>query len=90
MTLPKFILGLAIVIAIVALWSYLDAASWGTILLRIVICAVILQVGYFLVILAMVLRGAPKHAESQSAAKVPAEASPVVPADDLTPKGSAH
>lgn len=90
MTLPKFILGLAIVIVIVALWSYLDAASWSMIFLRIVICAVILQVGYFLAILAMVARSAPKPVEGRDGAKTPADAGTVVPADDLTPKGSAH
>lgn len=90
MTLPKFLLGMAIVIAIVALWSYLDAASWGTIFLRVVICAVILQVGYFLVILAMVLRSGPKSAEAQEAAKPAVDPAPVVPGDDLTPKGSSN
>lgn len=90
MTLPKFILGLVIVIAIVALWSYLDAASWGMILLRIVICAVILQVGYFLAVLAMVLRSAPKPVENQNGAKAPVDAATAVAAEDMTPKGSAH
>ncbi|CAI2933458.1 exopolysaccharide production repressor protein [Aminobacter niigataensis] len=89
MTLPKFVFGMAMVIAAVALWSYLDAAGWGTILLRVLACAVILQVGYFLVILAMVLRTSPKAAEIKNT-KTVAEGAPAVPADDLTPKGSAH
>ncbi|KQU71562.1 exopolysaccharide production repressor protein [Aminobacter aganoensis] len=89
MTLPKFVFGMAMVIAIVALWSYLDAASWGTILLRVLACAVILQVGYFLVILAMVLRASPNTAEIKNT-KAVADGTPAVPADDLTPKGSAH
>lgn len=89
MTLPKFVFGMAMVIAVVALWSYLDAAGWGTILLRVLICAVVLQVGYFLVVLAMVLRAAPKPAETGKA-KTAAEGATTVPADDLTPKGSAH
>ncbi|WP_269930286.1 exopolysaccharide production repressor protein [Aminobacter sp. HY435] len=87
MTLPKFILGLAIVIAIVFLWSYFDAASWGTILLRVVICAVILQIGYFLAVVAMVTR-APRPAATPTSSKSPAEAAPVPQADELTPKGS--
>lgn len=90
MTLPKFVLGMVIVIVIVSIWSYLDAASWGTILLRGVICAVILQVGYFLVVLAMVVRGEPKSAQAQDAAKPAAGTPAVVPGDDLTPKGSSH
>lgn len=89
MTLPKFVFGMVMVIAAVALWSYLDAAGWGTILLRVLVCAVILQVGYFLVVLAMVLRAGPKAAEIKNT-KTVAEGTPAVPADDLTPKGSAH
>ncbi|MBT1158853.1 exopolysaccharide production repressor exox [Aminobacter anthyllidis] len=88
MTLPKFVFGMAMVIAVVALWSYLDAAGWGTILLRVLICAVVLQVGYFLVVLAMVLRAAPKPAETGKATA--ADGTATVPAKDLTPKGSAH
>ncbi|MCO5065956.1 MAG: exopolysaccharide production repressor exox [Rhizobiaceae bacterium] len=59
MTFPKFLIGMLAVICIVAVWSYLDSASVGIIALRIVACAVILQVGYFLIVLAMV-RAAPK------------------------------
>ena len=90
MTLPKFVFGMVIVIIIVSIWSYLDAASWGMILLRGVICAVILQVGYFLVVLAMVLRGAPKPGQAKDAGKPSAGTASVVPGDDLTPKGSSH
>ena len=89
MTLPKFILGLVIVIAIVSLWSYVDAAGWGTILLRAVICAVILQVGYFLAVLAMVMLS-PRPSGAKSPAKSPLEAAPAPQADDLTAKGSPH
>jgi exopolysaccharide production repressor protein len=89
MTLPKFVFGMAMVIAVVALWSYMDAAGWGTILLRAVICAVVLQVGYFLVVLAMVARAGPKPVETGKS-KTAAEGTATVPADDLTPKGSAR
>ncbi|MDR7223835.1 exopolysaccharide production repressor exox [Aminobacter aminovorans] len=89
MTLPKFVFGMAMVIAVVALWSYMDAAGWGTILLRAVICAVVLQVGYFLVVLAMVLRAGPKPAEAAKP-KTATEGAATVPSDDMTPKGSAH
>jgi len=55
-TLPKFIFGMVLVAAAVAGWSVIDQASFGTILLRIVICAIVLQVGYFLFVLVMVMR----------------------------------
>lgn len=87
MTLPKFVLGMAIVFAIVTLWSFVDSAGWGTILLRIIFCAAILQVGYFLAVLAMVLRSGPKQIQGSAVTEVEA---PAVPSDDLTPKGSAH
>jgi exopolysaccharide production repressor protein len=89
MTLPKFVFGMAMVIAVVAFWSYMDAAGWGTILLRAAICALVLQVGYFLVVVAMVLRAKPKPAETGKA-KAASEGAAAVPAKDLTPKGSAH
>ena len=89
MTLPKFILGLVIVIAIVSLWSYVDAASLGTILLRALICAVILQVGYFLAVVAMVMLS-PRKTTAKGPENVALEAAPARQAEDLTPKGSPH
>jgi exopolysaccharide production repressor protein len=47
---------MVLVIAAVAVWSLVDQASVGTILLRVLIGAIILQVGYFLVVLVMVMR----------------------------------
>ncbi|WEX08169.1 exopolysaccharide production repressor exox [Chelativorans sp. AA-79] len=44
------------VILVVALWSVMDAAPLGTVILRAVLCAVVLQIGYFLYVLAMVAR----------------------------------
>ncbi|MCX8572949.1 MULTISPECIES: exopolysaccharide production repressor protein [Hyphomicrobiales] len=85
MTLPKFVLGLAIVIAVVTLWSVLDSASWGTVLLRAVLCAVILQVGYFVVVLLMVAREPKPQAAPE---RKPAE--PAVTIDEMKPKGGAH
>lgn len=63
MSLPKFIIGMAFALAIVIGWSYFDGASLGAIILRAVICAVIVQVGYFLVVYVMVARSAPTPAE---------------------------
>ncbi|MEO3998802.1 exopolysaccharide production repressor protein [Mesorhizobium sp. CAU 1732] len=54
MTLYKFLAGMVFVTIFVATWSYFDAASGWIILLRAVICAVILQIGYFLAVVAMV------------------------------------
>ena len=62
MTLPKFIVGMIFVITCVAIWSYFDRASLGVTLLRAVICAIVLQVGYFLIVLGMIFAGSPKTA----------------------------
>lgn len=59
MSLPKFIVGMMFALAIVVGWSYFDGASPATILLRAVICAVIIQAGYFLLVFAMVDRAKP-------------------------------
>ncbi len=56
MSAPKFAIGMLFVITVVAVWSVLDSAPWTTVLLRAVICAVLLQVGYFLVVLGIVAR----------------------------------
>lgn len=56
MSAPKFAIGMLFVVIVVATWSVLDQAPWTTVLLRAVICAVVLQVGYFLIVMAMVAR----------------------------------
>lgn len=63
MTLPKFIVGMIFVITCVAIWSYFDRASLGVTLLRAVICAIVLQVGYFIIIVGMIFAGSPKTAD---------------------------
>lgn len=63
MSLPKFILGMMFALAIVIAWSYLDGAGAGTIVLRAVLCAVIIQAGYFLLVYAMIARGNPTPAD---------------------------
>lgn len=50
-------------LAIVVVWSWLGGASVGTTLLRVVICAVIIQAGYFAVVYAMIARSAPTAAD---------------------------
>ncbi|MDG4882472.1 exopolysaccharide production repressor exox [Mesorhizobium sp. WSM4884] len=63
MSLPKFIVGMLFALAIVVGWSYFDGASPGTIIMRAVICAVIIQAGYFLLVYAMIARSRPMSAE---------------------------
>ncbi|WP_192251120.1 exopolysaccharide production repressor protein [Mesorhizobium silamurunense] len=63
MSLPKFIVGMIFALAIVVGWSYFDGASLGTIIMRAVICAVIIQLGYFLLVFAMVARNRPMPAD---------------------------
>ena len=63
MALPKFILGMIFALAIVVCWSWLGGASIGTILLRVIICAVVIQAGYFVLIYAMIARSAPTPAD---------------------------
>ncbi|WP_192180658.1 hypothetical protein [Mesorhizobium amorphae] len=55
MSLPKFVVGMIFVVATVAVWSYLETAMIGIVLLRMVSCAIMLQIGYFLIIFAMVV-----------------------------------
>ena len=87
MSLPKFVIGMLFVIVVVAVWSYLDAASIGTVLLRAVACAVILQVGYFLVVFLMVATSAPRPAESIREAP---ETESSAKADEFGAKRSIH
>ena len=56
MSVQKFAVGMLFVAAVVSVWSLLDAASWSTIALRAIGCAVILQVGYFVFVLVMVAK----------------------------------
>ena len=41
----------------------LDGASLGTTLVRVIVCAVIIQLGYFLLVYVMVARSAPTSAD---------------------------
>ncbi|RUW62606.1 exopolysaccharide production repressor exox [Mesorhizobium sp. M7A.F.Ca.US.008.03.1.1] len=63
MALPKFILGMIFALAIVVGWSWLGGASMGTILVRVIICAVTIQAGYFVLIYTMIARSAPTPAD---------------------------
>ena len=50
-------------LAIVVAWSWLGGASLGMTLLRVIICAVIIQAGYFVLVYAMIARSAPTPAD---------------------------
>ncbi|RWD61845.1 MAG: exopolysaccharide production repressor exox [Mesorhizobium sp.] len=63
MSLPKFIVGMIFALAIVVGWSYFEGASLGTIVVRAVLCAVIIQLGYFLLVFAMIARSRPLPAD---------------------------
>ncbi|TPN16451.1 exopolysaccharide production repressor exox [Mesorhizobium sp. B2-3-3] len=63
MSLPKFIIGMIFALAIIVGWSWIDGASLGTTLLRVIICAVIIQAGYFVLVYAMIARSAPTPAD---------------------------
>lgn len=63
MSLPKFIIGMIFALAIVVAWSYLGGASFGTTLIRVIGCAIVIQLGYFLLVFVMVARNAPMPAD---------------------------
>jgi exopolysaccharide production repressor protein len=63
MSLPKFIIGMFFALAVVVAWSYLAGASLGTTLFRAIACAIVIQLGYFLLVFAMVARNAPTSAD---------------------------
>ncbi|TSE11906.1 exopolysaccharide production repressor exox [Mesorhizobium intechi] len=63
MSLPRFIVGMIFALAIVVAWSWLGGASLGMTLMRVIICAVIIQAGYFVLVYAMIARSAPTQAD---------------------------
>jgi exopolysaccharide production repressor protein len=63
MALPKFIIGMVFALAIVVVLSFLGGATLGTTLVRVIVCAIVIQLGYFLLVFAMVARNAPTQAD---------------------------
>ncbi|MEI8698566.1 MULTISPECIES: exopolysaccharide production repressor exox [unclassified Mesorhizobium] len=63
MSLPKFIVGMIFALAIVVAWSHLGGASLGTTLFRAMACAIVIQLGYFLLVFVMVARNTPTSAD---------------------------
>lgn len=87
MSLANFVVGLVLVIVAVGTWSAFDSASVGTILIRLVMCSLALQVGYFLVVGAMVFMAPKRQIASKDAAQ-PAKR-PTAKAEDI-PAGTSH
>ncbi|TPI20561.1 MULTISPECIES: exopolysaccharide production repressor exox [unclassified Mesorhizobium] len=90
MSLPKFIVGMIFALAIVIGWSYFDGASPGTILLRAVVCAVIIQVGYFLLVFAMIGGTAPTSDDKARAADRGTILNKVADGEKLSARRSLH
>ncbi|MBM2710750.1 exopolysaccharide production repressor exox [Mesorhizobium caraganae] len=63
MSLPKFVIGMVFALAILVAWSYFDGASLSTTVLRVIGCAVLIQIGYFLLVYVMIARSAPTSAD---------------------------
>jgi exopolysaccharide production repressor protein len=69
MSLPLFFRGLLAVVAVFAVVTYLISGSVWTTFIDTVICAILLQVGYFAVVLFMVWRTPPVHHPERGIAK---------------------
>jgi exopolysaccharide production repressor protein len=90
MSLPKFIIGMMFALAIVIGWSYFDGASQGTIVLRVLICAVIIQAGYFLLVFAMVGGATPTPADKVREADRATILNKVAESEKLSARRSLH
>ncbi len=56
MSLPRFLAGMFSVLVIFAISTYVSTGSIGRTLVQTLVCAVLLQLGYFLVVLFLVAR----------------------------------
>jgi len=90
MALPKFIVGMIFALAIVVGWSWLGGASIGTTLLRVIICAVVIQAGYFVLVYAMIARSAPTPADMARDAERKLNAPEVAEGEKLGARRSLH
>ncbi|UVK47910.1 exopolysaccharide production repressor exox [Mesorhizobium sp. AR07] len=90
MALPKFIIGMIFALAIVVGWSWLDGASIGTTLVRVIICAVVIQAGYFVLVYAMIARSAPTQADRIRDAERKLNAPEVTEGEKLSARRSLH
>jgi exopolysaccharide production repressor protein len=77
-------------LAIVVAWCYLDGASPGTTMFRVIVCAVIIQVGYFLLVYLMVARSVPTSAEKAREAERTPSADKVAEGEKFSARRSIH
>lgn len=66
MSLPRFLVGMLSVLMVFAVSTYVATGSIGTVLVQTLICAVLLQLGYFLVVLFLVARTERKPQQEAS------------------------
>ncbi|WP_421914809.1 exopolysaccharide production repressor exox [Mesorhizobium sp.] len=90
MSLPKFIIGMIFALAIVVAWSYLGGASVLTTFVRVVVCAVVIQVGYFVVVYVMIARSAPTPADKVRDAERKLNSTEAADGDKLGARRSLH
>ena len=90
MSLPKFIVGMMFALAIVIGWSYFDGAALGTIVMRTLICAVVIQAGYFLLVFAIIARSPPTPADRLREAERNVILDKVTESEKLSARRSLH
>jgi len=66
MSLPRFLVGMISALIVFAISTYAATGSIGTTLVQTLICAVFLQLGYFLLVLFLVARGERKPGQEGS------------------------
>ena len=77
-------------LAIVVGWSWLGGASIGTILVRVIICAVVIQAGYFVLVYAMIARSPPTPADMARDAERKLTSPEVAEAEKLSARRGLH
>jgi exopolysaccharide production repressor protein len=90
MSLPKFVIGMVFALAIVVAWSYFDGASLSTTVLRVIGCAVLIQIGYFLLVYVMIARSAPTSADRSRDAERSLGAEKASEGEKLSARRSMH
>ncbi|WP_245316089.1 MULTISPECIES: exopolysaccharide production repressor exox [Mesorhizobium] len=90
MSLPKFIVGMIFALAIVVAWSCFDGASLDTTLFRAVACAIVIQLGYFLLVFVMVVRNSPTSADKIRDAERKLSSTEVADGEKFSARRSLH
>ncbi|MBZ9676463.1 exopolysaccharide production repressor exox [Mesorhizobium sp. ES1-1] len=90
MALPKFIVGMLFALAIVIGWSWLGGASVGTTLVRVIVCAIVIQAGYFVLVYALIATSTPTPADLARDAERKLKSSEVRESEKLGARRSLH